>query len=97
MNGELGSKSLVTNCSSFQLTESQDKLLSRGLNFVPTPSSVNKSLMMARWQRFVRAVRWMEFWHGKLKGDKGDTEPKKVFKKVKGNLPPYSPPKHLHS
>ena len=36
----------------------------------------------------------MEFWHGKLEGEVSDG-PKRVFKKVKTNLPPYPPPKHL--
>ena len=90
-------QSLVTNCSSFPLSDDQDKLLSRGLNFVPTPSAVNKSLMLARWQKFVRAVRWQEFWHGKVKGETDPNGPDRIFKKEKTNLPPYQPPKHLRT
>ena len=97
-NRQINHHSLVTNCSSFTLTEAQDKLLSRGLNFVPTPKSVNRSLMAARWQRFIRTVRWKEFWHGKVEGepDPGVNAPNRVFQKVKSNLPPYAPPQHLH-
>ena len=95
---ELHHRSLVTNCSTFPLSPAQDKLLSRGLNFVPSPKTVNKSLMAARWQRFVRAVRWKEFWHGKLEGEAAAAGgPKKIFKRVKSNLPPYPPPRHLRT
>ena len=64
---------------------------------MPSPKSVNKSLMLAQWQRFVRVVRWKEFWHGKLQADEKGTEPTRVFKTVKSNLPPYNPPKHLNT
>ena len=94
-NSQIHKQSLVTNCSSYQLTEEQDRLLSRGLNFVPSPKSINKSLMLAQWQRFVRVIRWREWWHGKLEADNKETEPSRVFKKIKTNLPPYNPPKHL--
>ena len=93
---ELHHRSLVTNCSSFPISPVQDKLLSRGLNFVPSPKAVNKSLMAARWQRFGRTVRWKEFWHGKVEGQ-AVTGPKKIFKRVKSNLPPYPPPRHLRT
>ena len=97
MNRQINHQSLVTNCSSFTLTDAQDRLLSRGLNFVPTPKSVNKSLILARWQRFVRTVRWKEFWHGKSQGEATAAGPKTVFKKLKSNLPPYNPPRHLNT
>ena len=100
VNRQIQHQSLVTNCSSFTITEAQDKLLSRGLKFVPTPQSINRSLMAARWQRFVRVVRWKEFWNGKLEGQpeqQGANGPKQLFKKVKANLPPYSPPQHLNT
>ena len=93
---ELHHRSLVTNCSTFPLSPAQDKLLTRGLNFVPSPKAVNKSLMAARWQRFVRVVRWKEFWHGKVEGE-ATAGPKKIFKRVKSNLPPYPPPRHLRT
>ena len=77
---------LVTNLSSLTLTETQDSLLSRGLNFCPDPEKVNRTEMEARYARLSRVTRWREFCHGKHEGEK--TGPKKIFKEIKTNYPP---------
>ena len=48
------------------------------------------------WQRFVRTIRWKELWHGKVEGDTAEG-PKKIFRRVKSNLPQYPPPRHLRT
>ena len=60
------------------------------------PKGINTSGMMSRWQKFVRTVRWKEFWYGKIEG-KPTNGHKKVFKPQKVNLPPYPPPHHLNT
>ena len=55
--------SLLTNVSFLQLPKSCEILLNKDLNFVPTPTTVNTTLIEVNIKRFNRKIRWMEYFH----------------------------------
>ena len=84
---------LLTNLSSLQLPKSCETLLNKGLNFVPTPTTVNTTLFEANIQRFNRKIRWMEYFHSNSPDDDTNsdtTASPNIFKHLKYNFPPSS-------
>ena len=57
----LQDKETVINLSTVRLSNSETKLLSRGLTFVPTPKSVNWAEIQADINDFARRLRLKEF------------------------------------
>ena len=51
---------LVVNLSSTELTNSEEKLLSRGLNFCPIPSNINNLQLETDVDQFARRLRLKE-------------------------------------
>ena len=45
------------------LPKSCETLLNKGLNFVPTPTTVNTTLIEVNIKRFNRMIIWMEYFH----------------------------------
>ena len=89
---------LVTNYSTFELTEAQKRVLNLGLNFCPRRDKVNKTEVVAACNRWERNMRWTEFWHRQqqeegVEGSETDDveadQPDRVFpdKEIKTNLP----------
>ena len=89
---------LASNFSDFSFEGTKcESLLNLGLNFVPTPKSVNTNI---RW--FNRSVRWAEFFCK----DQADTDtstssvtegPPQIFKNIKTTVPKSPQPRHLQT
>ena len=62
-------KETVINLSTAQLSNTEIKLLSRGLTFVPTPKRINWSEIQADINDFARRLRLKEFFHQNNKTD----------------------------
>ena len=83
---------LVVNLSNFTLSEPMQKVLNRGLSFVPTPVGVNKSELIADFSRYERSIKWKNFFfqeepHESDGESEEDTQPRDLFKQKKFNLP----------
>ena len=56
---------LVVNLSSYQSTNDEIQILSRGLKFIPTPKNINKTEVLADIKKFSRRMRLKEFFYDK--------------------------------
>ncbi|CAG2243420.1 unnamed protein product [Mytilus edulis] len=101
---------LVVNLSSIELTTSEEKLLSKGLNFCPAPATVNNLQLETDVEAFARRLRLKEHFNRQQKknlkeagmnesdyeSDEGDICIPKFKKKSKWN-PPKSKNDNLES
>ena len=74
---------LVFNYSSIILSDAQDKLLNRALNFAVLPLKLDITELVVDFNRYSRAAIWTEYWYGK----EDEEYVKPVFKTLKHNLP----------
>ena len=52
---------IIVNLSDYTLSDSEKSVLKKGLKFVPTPTSLNKSELMADNRKFARRMRLKEY------------------------------------
>ena len=74
---------VVINESDTTLTESMEKVLSRGLKFAILPLQLDITQVLTEFKYFERTLVWKEFWFGKY-ADETYTEP--IFKQQKKQL-----------
>ena len=92
---------LWTNFSGSTLTEGEQRLLNKGLNFCPLRRRVNRTEAEVAFQRYSRSCRWKEFWASRAlapieeeEEEEGEGEPvKSIFKDstIKTNFPRKHP------
>jgi hypothetical protein len=75
---------VIFNYSNFTLTNTMEKVLSRGLNFCILPLKLDVTQVLVDFKRFERSMIWKEFWYGRETKEKYE---KPIFKTRKTNLP----------
>jgi len=75
----------IRNLSKLPLTKPQEKVLGRGLKFIPTPSKVDKDLLKEAVARFGRQVRIAHFFA------ENTSYARKKFKNPSNWSPPFTP------
>ena len=81
------------NKSSIVLTQDQEDLLNRGLNFAVLPNRLDLTQILTDFRYFERTIVWIDFWFGR---DQDGQLGKRIFKKKKTNFPKnYKMPNHL--
>ena len=84
--------SIVFNKSSIVLTQDQEDLLNRGLNFAVLPNRLDLTQILTDFRYFERTMVWIDFWFGR---DQDGQLGKRIFKKKKTNFPKnYKIPNH---
>ena len=86
LTGSFVSKNVV-NLSQRTLSKSEISLLSKGLKFVPTPSSINKARLKQDLEKFGRKLRLK--WHFRNKSAEFSRDPfipKSTFNPRKGGM-----------
>ena len=76
---------IIFNYSSTTLTSAMKKLLNRALNFALLPIKLDITEVLVDFNKYVRALIWHEYWHGKDVDKTEHTQP--IFRKQKTNLP----------
>ena len=56
---------LFKNYSKIVLTEGEEAILNKGLNFCPMRRKVNRTEVEVAFQGYARSCKWVEFWHSK--------------------------------
>ncbi|XP_013774920.1 uncharacterized protein LOC106459805 [Limulus polyphemus] len=84
----------VLNLSSKTLTETQHNLLSKGLNFTPTPKNIDNFEVISEFQEFALRLRLREFFHNKTTNVNDIGTP---FKEKSTWSPPVNREPHLES
>ena len=75
---------MIFNYSTTKLTESQESLLNKGLNFSILPLKLDITEVLLEYKKFERKMVWFEFWHGK---ENEQPQKENIFKSTKNNLP----------
>ncbi|KAJ8037466.1 hypothetical protein HOLleu_18283 [Holothuria leucospilota] len=88
----------VINLSDCSLTKPQLCVLSKGLNFSPLPSSVDRLSLRESIANFERSLRLTEFFHDSKSIDNSDFDPKLIKFRAKSSwTPPANRDKYLDS
>ena len=74
----------VDNYSSMTLSQAEENVLNRGLNFAIMPLNLDITQVLTEFRRFERTMLWHEFWFGK---ESEETYEPPLFKILKTNLP----------
>ena len=87
---------LVTNYSKTTLSEEEESVLNKGLNFCPMRKKVNRTDIEVSYQRYARSCRWREFWFSQDEGEdfvEEETPNINIFrsKEIKTNFPRNHP------
>ena len=84
---------MIFNYSQTKLTESQESLLNKGLNFSILPLKLDITEVLTDYKNFERRMVWQEFWHDR---QHEQTQKEFIFKQTKTNLPrDYQSPQGL--
>ena len=90
----LSCDSSVLNLSNYVLSESETKLLQKGLTFVPSPTSVDKNALFNAGEAFKRRIKLEAFYKTRKTVNNRPTE---FVKKSKFNPPNFMVPLHVNN